>query len=36
MNLATRSVYDYAPGSTTPESAGYISVVKWPASGLPR
>lgn len=36
MNLATRTVYDYAPGSTTPESAGHIKVVHWPADGLPR
>ena len=36
MNLQTRTVYDYAPGSTKPESAGYISIVKWPTLGLPR
>ncbi|MGH3250139.1 MAG: hypothetical protein ACRDOI_28610 [Trebonia sp.] len=36
MNLATHTVYDYAPGSTKPESAGYITIVKWPAHGLPR
>lgn len=34
MNLQTRTVYDYAPGSTKPESAGYISVVHWPSHGL--
>ena len=27
MNLQTHTVYDYAPGSTKPESAGYITVV---------
>jgi hypothetical protein len=36
MNLQTRTVYDYAPGSTKPESAGYITIVKWPTHGLPR
>jgi hypothetical protein len=36
MNLQTHTVYDYAPGSTKPESAGYISVVKWLSHGLPR
>ena len=36
MNLQTHTVYDYAPGSAKPESAGYITVVKWPAHGLPR
>jgi hypothetical protein len=35
MNLQTHTVYDYAPGSTKPESAGYITVVKWPAQGFP-
>jgi hypothetical protein len=35
MNLASHTVYDYAPGSAKPESAGYISIVKWPAQGLP-
>lgn len=35
MNLRTHTVYDYAPGSTKPESAGYISIVKWPSNGLP-
>jgi hypothetical protein len=34
MNLRTHTVYDYAPGSTKPESAGYISVVHWPSRGL--
>jgi hypothetical protein len=28
MNFATRTVYDYAPGSARPESAGTITVVK--------
>ncbi len=28
MNLRTHTVYDYAPGSSTPESAGIITVVK--------
>ena len=34
MNLQTHTVYDYAPGTAKPESAGYITVVKWwkPAS----
>jgi len=36
MNLQTHTVYDYAPGSTKPESAGYITIVKWPSHGLPR
>ena len=36
MNLASHTVYDYAPGSAKPESAGYITVVNWPAHGLPR
>src|ERR1700728_3310214 len=35
MNLQTHTVYDYAPGSAKPESAGYITVVKWPSHGLP-
>ena len=35
MNLQTHTVYDYAPGTAKPESAGYITVVKWPAQGLP-
>ena len=35
MNLRTRTVYDYAPGSAAPESAGYITVVH-PASARPR
>lgn len=30
MNLASHTVYDYAPGSAKPESAGYISIVHWP------
>jgi hypothetical protein len=28
MNFATHTVYDYAPGSAHPESAGTITVVK--------
>src|ERR1700748_730225 len=35
MNLQSHTVYDYAPGTAKPESAGYITVVKWPAHGLP-
>jgi len=35
MNLQTHTVYDYAPGSATPESAGYITVVSWPKHGFP-
>ncbi len=31
MNLQTHTVYDYAPGSATPESAGYITIVHWPS-----
>ena len=36
MNLQTHTVYDYAPGSTKPESAGCIKIVKWSSHGLPR
>jgi hypothetical protein len=36
MNTQTHTVYDYAPGSTKPESAGYITIVKWPSHGFPR
>jgi len=36
MNLQTHTVYDYAPGSAKPESAGYITVVSWPKRGFPR
>jgi hypothetical protein len=36
MNLKTHTVYDYAPGTAKPESAGYIAVKHWPAHGLPR
>ena len=36
MNLQTHTVYDYAPGSAKPESAGYITIVKWPSDGFPR
>jgi hypothetical protein len=35
MNLQTHTVYDYAPGSAKPESAGYITVVAWPRQGFP-
>jgi len=28
MNFGTHTVYDYAPGSATPESAGTITIVK--------
>jgi len=35
MNLQTHTVYDYAPGSAKPESAGYIKVVSWPKHGFP-
>src|SRR6201996_8348183 len=35
MNLQTHTVYDYAPGTAKPESAGYVTVVKWPTQGLP-
>jgi hypothetical protein len=34
MNLRTHTVYDYAPGSAKPESAGHISIVKWPRHGF--
>ena len=36
MNLKTHTVYDYAPGTAKPESAGYITVKHWPTHGLPR
>ena len=36
MYLQTLTVYDYAPGSAKPESAGYITVVSWPKHGFPR
>jgi hypothetical protein len=36
MNLQAHTVYDYAPGSAKPESAGYITVVSWPKHGFPR
>jgi hypothetical protein len=35
MNLKTHTVYDYAPGTAKPESAGYITVKHWPTHGLP-
>jgi hypothetical protein len=34
MNLRTHTVYDYAPGGAKPESAGHISIVKWPRHGF--
>jgi hypothetical protein len=34
MNLQTHTVFDYAPGSTKPESAGYIKIVHWPSHGF--
>jgi hypothetical protein len=35
MNLRTHTVYDYAPGSAKPESAGTITVVKCGRHPLP-
>jgi len=35
MNFATHTVYDYAPGSAQPESAGTITVVKCGKDPLP-
>jgi hypothetical protein len=35
MNLQTHTVYDYAPGSARPESAGHLTIVHWPSQGLP-
>jgi len=35
MNFATHTVYDYAPGSAHPESAGTITVVKCGKERLP-
>jgi hypothetical protein len=35
MNFKTHTVYDYAPGSTSPESAGTIKVVKRGAHPIP-
>jgi hypothetical protein len=35
MNFATHTVYDYAPGSATPESAGTIAVVHRGAQRVP-
>ncbi len=35
MNFATHTVYDYAPGSAHPESAGFITVVKYGANPIP-
>ena len=35
MNFVKHTVYDYAPGSTTPESAGTITVVKTGPNRIP-
>jgi hypothetical protein len=35
MNFRTDTVYDYAPGSASPESAGTITVVKYGHDRLP-
>jgi len=35
MNFQTHTVYDYAPGSAHPESAGTIKVVHWGATRIP-
>ena len=35
MNFKTHTVYDFAPGSATPESAGTIKVVTRGASRIP-
>ena len=35
MNFQTHVVYDYAPGSLTPESSGFITVKKRGATPLP-
>ncbi|MGZ4180914.1 MAG: hypothetical protein ACXVUL_09580 [Solirubrobacteraceae bacterium] len=35
MNFKTHAVYDYAPGSLTPESSGFITVRKRGAERLP-
>ncbi len=35
MNFETHTVYDFAPGSATPESAGTITVVSRGASRIP-
>lgn len=35
MNFKTHTVYDYAPGSAHPESAGTITVVHWGADPIP-
>jgi hypothetical protein len=35
MNFQTHTVYDYAPGSATPESAGTIHVVKYGHDRIP-
>jgi hypothetical protein len=35
MNFQTRTVYDYAPGSSSPESAGTIHVVRYGHERIP-
>ncbi len=35
MNFATRVVYDYAPGSATPESSGTVTVEKRGPNRIP-
>jgi hypothetical protein len=35
MNFTTHTVYDYAPGSASPESAGTITVVKYGQERVP-
>ena len=35
MNFAHHTVYDYAPGSAHPESAGTVTIVHWGKSPLP-
>jgi hypothetical protein len=35
MNFATGVVYDYAPGSTQPESSGTVTVVHRGSNPLP-
>ena len=35
MDFAHHSVFDYAPGSAHPESAGTVTIVHWGQSPLP-
>ena len=35
MNFATHVVFDYAPGSTSPESSGTVTVEQWGQQPLP-